>query len=93
MEKGNLKFVIVGHIDHGKSTLIGRLLFDTDSLPSGKVEEIKKFSKNLGRGTEFAFLLDHLQEEREQGITIDTTQTFFRKRIRDYRCSRPCRVC
>jgi len=84
MRKGNLKFVIVGHVDHGKSTLIGRLLFDTDSLPPDKIEEIKKFSKNLGRETEFAFLLDHLQEEREQGITIDTTQTFFKTPEREY---------
>lgn len=84
MNKGNLKFVIVGHVDHGKSTLIGRLLFDTDSLPPDKIEEIKKFSKNLGKETEFAFLLDHLQEEREQGITIDTTQTFFKTLEREY---------
>ena len=41
MEKENLKFVIVGHVDHGKSTLIGRLFYDTDSLPEGKIEEIK----------------------------------------------------
>lgn len=84
MKKENLKFVMVGHIDHGKSTLIGRLLFDTDSLPPDKIEEIEKFSKNLGRETEFAFLLDHLQEEREQGITIDTTQTFFKTPKREY---------
>ncbi|MBI2447267.1 MAG: hypothetical protein HYV48_01865 [Candidatus Omnitrophica bacterium] len=69
-----LKFVIVGHVDHGKSTLIGRLLYDTNSLPPDKIEEIKKVSQQLGRDTEFAYLLDHLEEERLQGITIDTTQ-------------------
>ncbi len=73
-----LSFVIVGHVDHGKSTLIGRLLYDTDSLPPDKIEEIKKASAEAGRDTEFAFLLDHLEEERKQGITIDTTQVFFK---------------
>lgn len=80
----NLKFVIVGHIDHGKSTLIGRLLFDTDSLAPDKLDEIKKSSKELGRDIEFSFLMDHLQEEREQGITIDTAQTFFKTAKREY---------
>jgi len=84
LKKENLKFVIVGHVDHGKSTLIGRLLFDTNSLPSEKIEEVKKISRKLGKGAEFAFLLDHLQEEREQGITIDTTQTFFSTPEREY---------
>ena len=79
-----LKFIIVGHVDHGKSTLIGRLFFDTESLLPDKIAEIKKASKNLGRETEFAFLLDHLQEEREQGITIDTAQTFFKTEKREY---------
>jgi len=79
----SLKFVIVGHVDHGKSTLIGRLLFDTKSLPDDKIEEIKKISKKLNKETEFAFLLDHLQEEREQGITIDTTQTFFKDKAKN----------
>ncbi|MFQ5868035.1 MAG: sulfate adenylyltransferase subunit 1 [bacterium] len=79
-----LKFVMVGHVDHGKSTLIGRLLYDTNSLPSDKIEEIKKVSKDLGRETEFAYLLDHLEEERRQGITIDTTQAFFKTRKRQY---------
>ena len=84
MNKNSLKFVIVGHVDHGKSTLIGRLLFDTDSLPPDRMEEIKKSSKSLGRKTEFAFIMDHFQEEREQGITIDTSQTFFQTKQRDY---------
>lgn len=79
-----LKFVIVGHVDHGKSTLIGRLFFDTDSLPPDKMEEVKAASKNLGRETELAFLLDHLREEREQGITIDTAQAFFKTKKREY---------
>jgi len=83
-KKASLKLVIVGHVDHGKSTLIGRLLYDTNSLPPDKIEEIQKTSKDLGRETEFAYLLDHLEEERQQGITIDTTQVFFKTDQREY---------
>lgn len=79
-----LSFVIVGHVDHGKSTLIGRLLHDTGSLPPDKIQEIKKASEGQGRRTEFAYLLDHLEEERKQGITIDTTQVFFKTDKRRY---------
>ena len=79
-----LSFVIVGHVDHGKSTLIGRLLYDTDSLPPDKIDEIKKASAAQGKQTEFAYLLDHLEEERKQGITIDTTQVFFKTEKRHY---------
>ncbi len=80
-----LKFVIVGHIDHGKSTLIGRLFFDTHSLPPDKIEEVKRASEGSADGRiEFAFLMDHLREEREQGITIDTAQTFFKTPKREY---------
>ncbi len=83
-EKEHLKFVIVGHVDHGKSTLIGRLFYDTKSLPQGKMEEIEQASKELGGRIEFSFIMDHLQEEREQGITIDTAQTFFKTPRREY---------
>ena len=79
-----LKFVIVGHVDHGKSTLIGRLLYDTKSLSPDKIEEIQRASKGLGKETEFAYLLDHLEEERQQGITIETTQVFFKSDKREY---------
>ncbi|MCM8763174.1 MAG: GTP-binding protein, partial [Candidatus Omnitrophica bacterium] len=72
-EKENINIVIVGHVDHGKSTLIGRLIFDTRSLPDEKIEEVKKISRDLGQRFEFAFLLDQLQEERENYMTIDTT--------------------
>ncbi|MFI4910581.1 MAG: sulfate adenylyltransferase subunit 1 [Sedimentisphaeraceae bacterium JB056] len=79
-----LSFVIVGHVDHGKSTLIGRLLYDTGTLNPDKIEEMKKMSSQQGRDTEFAYLLDHLEEERKQGITIDTTQVFFKTDKRRY---------
>lgn len=84
MNNENLKFVIVGHVDHGKSTLIGRLLYDTDSLPEGKIEEIKQICESLGKDIEFGYVMDHLEEERDQGITIDTAQTFFSTDKRDY---------
>ena len=79
-----LSFVIVGHVDHGKSTLIGRLLYDTGSLAFDKIEEIQQASARHGKQTEFAYLLDHFEEERKQGITIDTTQVFFKTRKRCY---------
>jgi len=79
-----LKIVIVGHVDHGKSTLIGRLFHDTNSLPEGKLEQIRKASEAEGMEFEFAFLLDALLEEQEQNITIDTTQLPFRTKLREY---------
>ena len=72
-----MKLVIVGHVDHGKSTLVGRLMSDTDSLPTGKIDFVKDICKRQGKEFEFAFLLDALEEEQEQGITIDTSQIFF----------------
>jgi sulfate adenylyltransferase large subunit len=83
--KSPLKFVMVGHIDHGKSTLIGRLFYDTNSLPPDKIAELKKASEERMDGEmEFAFIMDHLREEREQGITIDTAHTFFHTDKREY---------
>ena len=79
-----LKIVIVGHVDHGKSTLVGRLLHDTGSLPEGKVEAIRAMSERRGMPFEWAFLLDAIQAERDQGITIDTTQIRFRTERRPY---------
>ncbi len=79
-----LPIVIVGHVDHGKSTLIGRLLYDTGCLPPDKYAEIQKSSESLGRELEFAFVMDCLEEERSRGITIDTTQTFFKTPKRRY---------
>ncbi len=84
MPRESLKIVIVGHVDHGKSTLIGRLFYDTGSLPPDRMREIERISEDLGHDTEFAFMMDHLQEERDQGITIDTAQTFFKTAKRDY---------
>jgi bifunctional enzyme CysN/CysC len=79
-----MKLVIVGHVDHGKSTLVGRLMSDTDSLPSGKLDFVKDICKRQGKEFEYAFLLDALEEEQEQGITIDTSQIFFNTKKRRY---------
>jgi sulfate adenylyltransferase subunit 1 len=83
-EEHALPIVIVGHVDHGKSTLIGRLLYDTNCLPPDKYSEIQKSSEMLGREVEFAFVMDCFEEERSRGITIDTTQTFFKTPKRRY---------
>ncbi|HET6887320.1 MAG TPA: adenylyl-sulfate kinase [Candidatus Udaeobacter sp.] len=79
-----LRVVFVGHVDHGKSTLIGRILHDTGSLPEGKIEEIKKACAAEGMEFEFAFLLDALLEEQKQNVTIDTTEIPFRTTRRRY---------
>jgi bifunctional enzyme CysN/CysC len=79
-----LNVVFVGHVDHGKSTLIGRILHDTGSLPEGKIEEIKKACVAEGMEFEFAFLLDALLEEQKQNVTIDTTEISFRTARRRY---------
>ncbi|WP_298366099.1 adenylyl-sulfate kinase [Azospirillum sp.] len=84
MPNSQLRIVIVGHVDHGKSTLIGRLLNDTGSLPDGKVEQVQEMSRKRGMPFEWAFLLDALQAERDQGITIDTTQIHFKTKQRPY---------
>lgn len=83
-EKEDMNIVIVGHVDHGKSTLIGRLFYDTDSLPEEKKAEIENIAKEKNQDIEFAFVMDYLEEERDQGVTIDTTQTYFQTKKRNY---------
>lgn len=79
-----LSFVVVGHVDHGKSTLVGRLLADVGALPDGKVEQVRNFCHKNSRPFEYAFLLDTLKDEQAQGITIDTTRIFFTTPRRRY---------
>jgi bifunctional enzyme CysN/CysC len=76
--------VVVGHVDHGKSTLIGRLLFDTHSVPDGKAERIEAACKAEGMEFEYAFLMDALLEEQAQNITMDTTRVPFRTARRSF---------
>ncbi|MFG1347657.1 adenylyl-sulfate kinase [Xanthobacter autotrophicus DSM 431] len=84
IERELLRIVIVGHVDHGKSTLVGRLLHETGSLPDGKLEMLKAVSARRGMPFEWSFLLDALQTERDQGITVDTSQIRFKTAQRDY---------
>lgn len=79
-----LKIVIVGHVDHGKSTFVGRLFHDTGSLPEGKLEQLQRIAERRGVPFEWANLMDALQSERDQNITIDTAQIWFRTAKRQY---------
>src|SRR5713226_3719153 len=79
-----LKIVIVGHVDHGKSTFVGRLFYDTGTLPEGKLEQLQKIAERRGVPFEWANLMDALQSERDQNITIDTAQIWFHTRKRQY---------
>ncbi|MBI3602101.1 MAG: GTP-binding protein [Candidatus Omnitrophica bacterium] len=83
-QRQQMNVVIVGHVDHGKSTLVGRLLVDTGSLPQGKLEAVKKQCERNAKPFEYAFLLDALKDEQAQGITIDTARSFFKSSKRDY---------
>lgn len=79
-----MSIVIVGHVDHGKSTIIGRLLAETGSLPQGKLEQVREMCRRNARPFEYAFLLDALKDEQAQGITIDTARCFFKTAKRHY---------
>jgi bifunctional enzyme CysN/CysC len=83
-QREQMNVVIVGHVDHGKSTLVGRLLADTGSLPEGKLEAVKASCARNAKPFEYAFLLDALKDEQAQGITIDTARSFFKSQKRDY---------
>jgi bifunctional enzyme CysN/CysC len=79
-----MNIVVVGHVDHGKSTVVGRLLADTGSLPQGKLEAVRRECQRTGKPFEYAFLLDALSDEQDQGITIDTARCFFKTAKREY---------
>src|SRR5919112_288173 len=79
-----MSIVIVGHVDHGKSTVIGRLLADTGSLPEGKLEQVRTECELNSKPFEYAFLLDALKDEQAQGITIDAARVFFKSQQRPY---------
>jgi len=71
-EKPHINIITSGHVDHGKSTLIGRLLFDSGSIPEQEMRKLKEKAKEMKKETfEFAFVMDNLKEERERGLTID----------------------
>jgi bifunctional enzyme CysN/CysC len=79
-----MNIVVVGHVDHGKSTVVGRLFADTGALPQGKLEAVRRECLRTGKPFEYAFLLDALSDEQDQGITIDTARCFFKTEQRDY---------
>jgi bifunctional enzyme CysN/CysC len=79
-----MNIVVAGHVDHGKSTLVGRLLVDTGTIGKEKIEMVRKVCEKLSKPFEYAFLLDALKDERTQGITIDTARIFFRSAVREY---------
>ncbi len=83
-DNSQMSIVIVGHVDHGKSTIIGRLLAETGSLPQGKLEQVREMCRRNARPFEYAFLLDALKDEQAQGITIDTARCFFKTEKRRY---------
>ncbi|MBN1941559.1 MAG: translation elongation factor EF-1 subunit alpha [Candidatus Diapherotrites archaeon] len=77
-EKPHLNLVFIGHVDHGKSTTVGRLLYDSGSLSEQEYRKIKAEAEGLGKGTfAFAFVMDKLKEERERGVTIDVAYKKF----------------
>jgi len=73
-----MDIVVIGHVDHGKSTLIGRLLYDSDSITEGRVEEIQKLADEYKRRFEFAYFLDSFDDELKEERTIDTTRVMFK---------------
>jgi len=79
-----MDIVVVGHVDHGKSTIVGRLMADTGSLPEGKLEQVKAHCEMNSRPFEYAFLLDAMKDEVSQGITIDAARVFFKTKVRPY---------
>src|SRR5512142_527257 len=81
---GRMDIVVVGHVDHGKSTIVGRLLADSGALPEGKLAQIRADCQRTAKPFEYAFLLDALKDERTQGITIDAARCFFRTAKRYY---------
>ena len=82
--EARLKVTVVRHVDHGKSSLIGRLLHDTGALPDGKIEAIRAMCARRGMPFEWAFVMDAFQAERDQAITIDSSQIWFHTEKRGY---------
>ena len=79
-----MDIVFVGHVDHGKSTVIGRLLADTGTLPEGKLEQVRESCERNSKPFEYAYLIDALKDERAQSITIDSARVFFKSQKRHY---------
>jgi elongation factor 1-alpha len=77
-EKPHMNLAVIGHIDHGKSTCVGRMMFETGAVPAHIIEGYRKEAEQKGKATfEFAWVMDNLKEERERGITIDIAHKRF----------------
>ncbi len=77
-EKPHINLIFIGHVDHGKSTLVGRFLYDTGALPENEYRKIKEEAEARGKGSfAFAYVMDNLKEERERGVTIDVSYKKF----------------
>ncbi|HEA46212.1 MAG TPA: elongation factor 1-alpha, partial [Candidatus Pacearchaeota archaeon] len=71
-EKPNMNSVFVGHVDAGKSTIVGRLMFDSGIVPEQEMKKLREEAEKHGKaGFEFAYVMDNIKEERERGVTID----------------------
>ena len=84
LKQEKMDIVFVGHVDHGNSTVIGRLLADTNSLPKGKLDQVKLNCEQNNEPFEYAYLIDALKDERAQSITIDSARVFFNSKNRHY---------
>ena len=77
-DKPHLNLIFVGHVDHGKSTTVGRLLYESGAITDRDIQRYKELTQQYNRPTfEFAFVMDELKEERERGITIDIAHKEF----------------
>ncbi len=77
-DKPHMNLAVIGHVDHGKSTLVGRLLFETENVPEHVIEQYREEAEEKGKsGFEFAYVMDSLDEERERGVTIDIAHQEF----------------
>ncbi|MBT3940802.1 GTP-binding protein, partial [Candidatus Woesearchaeota archaeon] len=77
-QKPHMNLVFIGHVDHGKSTTVGRLLYDTGAIDEQTLKKLKEKAKELGKaGFEFAFVMDKVKEEQERGVTIDLSYKKF----------------
>ncbi|MFH1752321.1 MAG: translation elongation factor EF-1 subunit alpha [archaeon] len=84
-EKQHMNLVFIGHVDHGKSTLVGRLLYDSGSLSEQQYRKLKEEAESRGKGTfAFAYAMDNLKEERERGVTIDVAYKKFAGKKHDF---------
>ncbi|HLC58630.1 MAG TPA: translation elongation factor EF-1 subunit alpha [Candidatus Nanoarchaeia archaeon] len=84
-EKPHMNVVFVGHVDHGKSTTVGRLMFDSGNVSEQDMRKLKEEAQQLGKaGFEFAFVMDNLKEEKERGVTIDLSHKKFTSQKFEY---------